>query len=288
VYRFSNKHSKNDTREIYTYKKLFKMNTLYKIFFLFSIVFITSCTKTDPLSIYAPKAVVEGYLVANQPIDIKVTKEIPFSDSTSTLETLDKLTIKIDMEGQSFNLKNDASGHYKSDHLVQIGKTYTMTFTYNDKSVSASTIIPESPQNYKSSATQYTVPTFTFGSGAPPQFPDPISLTWDNTTNDYYLVVVKNTEASPESIFTNRPGGLVRIFREAPTQTNTQEIRPQSFSYFGNHDVILFHVTGDYASLYNDTGNNSLNLQAPYSNVENGLGIFTGLAADTLQLKVTK
>jgi hypothetical protein len=52
--------------------------------------------------------------------------------------------------------------------------------------------------------------------------------------------------------------------------------------------LILYHLNADYAALYNDTGNSSQNLTNPTTNIENGLGIFTGINADTLLLNVIK
>ena len=262
------------------------MNTAHKILAISSVLLMAACTKIDSLGTLDPKAVVQGYLAANQPIDIRVTKEIPFADSTTILQTADNLSINIQTDSLSFNLIPDTSGHYRSPNLVKEGKTYTMSFIYNGKTISATTTVPAKPKSYTTSTTDYKIPIFNYGSGVRPVFPEPIILNWNNDAKDYYLVVVNNTESVLNLIFTSRPGGLRRAFRQSPTQTNTQQISPQQFSYFGNHDVILCHVTGEYASLYNDTGNNSLNLQAPYSNVNNGLGIFTGFATDTLKLNV--
>jgi hypothetical protein len=259
------------------------MNTLHKILAFISIVSMIGCSATDPLSILTQKAVVEGYLAANQPIDIKITKEIPFSDSTMTLQTLDNLSIKVEGDGKSFILKPDTAGHYKSDVLIQEGKTYTMSFDYNGKTISASTTIPTKPKSLQSSAATLVIPVSGFGG----QFPNPISISWDNATGDYFLIVVKNTELYPELINPSRPGGN-RFFRQQPTQANIQQINARQFSFLGNHDVILYHVNSEYASLYNDSGNNSLNLQAPYSNVDNGLGIFTGISADTVRILISR
>jgi hypothetical protein len=54
------------------------------------------------------------------------------------------------------------------------------------------------------------------------------------------------------------------------------------------HAVILYKLNPEYSTLYDDSGNSSINLKAPYSNITNGLGIFTGMNADTLYLNVKK
>jgi hypothetical protein len=79
-----------------------------------------------------------------------------------------------------------------------------------------------------------------------------------------------------------------RFFRNEPTQSNQYEIQFMNFQYLGKHRLILYHLNADYSELYKDNGNSSQNLTNPITNIENGLGIFTGLNADTLLLNVIK
>lgn len=152
-------------------------------------------------------------------------------------------------------------------------------------------MIPPKPDGFIASTSSIAIPQFSPGSGTFPTFPDPIELGWENPDGAYYLIVVENLETDPEAIFedngdTNRPPRPT--FRSEPEQTNTFEIGFQNFQYYGAHRVILFRLNAEYASLYDDNGNSSQNLTAPYSNVVGGLGIFTGLNADTLMVTVSK
>jgi hypothetical protein len=79
-----------------------------------------------------------------------------------------------------------------------------------------------------------------------------------------------------------------RQFRSSPAQNNSTELAGPNFGYYGRYDVILYRINAEYASLYSENGSSSINLSQPYTNVNNGLGIFTGLAADTLRITVTK
>ena len=263
-----------------------------KLFFIAGLVTIfASCTKNTDLNISADRAVIQAYLAANHPIDILVTKEISLSDSTATAQTLDNLTMNVAVNGKNYILKPTGSGHYVSTFIVDTVSTYAMSFVYNGNTVSASTTVPLKPAGFKASVTTIAVPVVgTFNPNAPPVFPDPIQLTWSNDTKDFYLVVVQNTEASPTLINPEGNGfeRTNRFFRLTPTQANNQQIRAQQFQYFGSHNMILYHVDADYASLYNSNGTNSTNLTAPFTNVTNGLGIFTGINADTLPLSVSR
>ena len=266
---------------------------LNKLFFIAGLVAVfSSCTKNTDLNISADRAIVQAYLAANHPIDILVTKEISLSDSTASAQTLDNLTINFAVNGKNYILTKAGNGHYTSNNIViNTADICTMSFTYNGNNVTAKTGIPSKPQNFKSSVTTIAVPIVgAFNPNAPPVFPDPIQLTWTNDTKDFYLVVVQNTETSPTLINPEGNGfeRTNRFFRLTPTQANNQQIRAQQFQYFGSHNMILYHVDADYASLYNSNGTNSTNLTAPFTNVTNGLGIFTGINADTLPLSVSR
>ncbi|MGC8802585.1 MAG: hypothetical protein ACP5PS_02250 [Bacteroidales bacterium] len=56
--------------------------------------------------------------------------------------------------------------------------------------------------------------------------------------------------------------------------------------YYGHNYVILYHLNPEYAALYKFSGNTSLNIKEPTSNIVNALGIFTGINADTLNIYV--
>jgi Domain of unknown function (DUF4249) len=259
----------------------------------FSILFILGIQSCDPIENYdvAPaKAVVEAYLSPNKPIDMLVTKELPFTDSSNVQrQTIDNLTINIEVDGTSFNLKPEGNGRYKSSFLVDSLKTYKMSFDYNGKKISAETRTLSKPQNFKSSVSNLKI-----AGGFPPSFPDPVKLNWNNPDNDYFLVVAQNIETSPEAVSTGGPFGgninnnAARQFRSSPTQTSNSELLGLNFRYYGRYEVVLYKINAEYASLYSDNGNSSINLSQPFTNVNNGLGIFTGLASDTLRITVTK
>jgi hypothetical protein len=60
-----------------------------------------------------------------------------------------------------------------------------------------------------------------------------------------------------------------------------------AFEYLGTHRIILYRILPDYSALYDVNSNSSQNLTSPDSDIENGLGIFTGINADTLWVEVS-
>ena len=61
-----------------------------------------------------------------------------------------------------------------------------------------------------------------------------------------------------------------------------------NITHFGRHDIVLFHVQSDYVLLYQSSGQNSRDLNEPYSNIKGGLGMFTAFNSDTASVYLVK
>lgn len=240
--------------------------------------------------------VVEGYLYEGNPVEIQLTRKSPFdTDLNLDPADLDALSLSIKSEGKSYALLPQGDGLYRSgkDGLnIQVGKTYQLEFEFKGKTVNAETTVLAKPLGFSQDVTSISVPQISFPpSGGMRNFPDPVKFNWSNADQSYYLLVVENTETDPDPIFDFSSLGIdppSRLFRVEPTQNNTFEVRSQQFQYYGQHRVILYHINPEYALLYQDSGDNSLNLKSPPTNVKNGLGIFTAISSDTLYLNVTQ
>jgi Domain of unknown function (DUF4249) len=265
-----------------------KNKLFYSVFLFIAIaVFAISCTKEESPATEAEKVVVEGYLIRGQPVTIKISRMIPY-EGTNTTKYIDTAHVTIKEGSNTYSLPNIGNGEYylpASSLIIATGKTYSLEFMYNNKLVTATTTIPDRSENFTIGKTTMKVPSLS--GGGMPDIPDPIDVKWKNYTGDYYLVAAINYESSPDPISSN--GGNNRpTFRSEPLQTNIYELRFQSFSYLGNHHVVLFHITSEYAALYKNSGTTSINITNVNSNVTNGLGIFTGINTDTLNLYLYK
>lgn len=254
---------------------------------LVSIIAISACEKVEQQLSNSDKAVLQGYLIPGRKASISISKEIAYASSDSVEVPIEGLEIIISNGLNSEQMVDKGLGVYESNTVViQSDEKYSVSFEYNGRLVSAETTIPSKPIDFSASRKSITIPTFTPGSGAPPSFPEPIDLTWTNYDNRYYLVVVENIESNPSPIYDSTRYELHRFFRNEPMQTNFYELNMRSFNYYGTHRIILFNLNPEYAALYDDNGNTSLNLTTPPSNVEGGLGIFTGLNSDTINIEV--
>jgi hypothetical protein len=275
-------------------KHLKDLMSFRSVYFLIVITLISlaiiQCTKVETIADLEPRAVVEAYLGAGDSVSIRVFQEIPFGSPDTIGIPITGLNIKITTNGNSFQLHDADSGVYTSPVIIKENQTYSLEFTYKGKSVTAYTTIPERPVAYKLSVQEITRAPLVpggFGGGVG-SIPEPVVLTWTNPDQSFYLSAYRNIELAPEAI---NGGSIVfgRRFRlqfNMPTQGTSAQILPFQFEYYGRHDILLMHVLPEYAALYESTGNSSLNLDPPQTNITNGLGIFTGYAADTLVLLV--
>lgn len=270
-----------------------------------------SCTETNDVINPGDKPIIEAYLAPNHQVSLKVFTEIPYSESAEGVsKPIDGLSIKITgTDGKVFNLTSIGNGLYESSKIQLIGSAktiYTMEFDYKGRKVSASTEIPEKPVSFKIDKTSISrtqidlssgFPTgggggFVGGGGGPFGGDENTSvvLTWSNSNQNYHFVAVENVETTPVQIVIPPSGSTFpsfRFFNEPLTGANNT-LRSQSFQYFGSHNIVLYRVNAEYAALYQSSGTTSQNLSTPPTSITNGLGIFTGINADTLKFTVNK
>ena len=240
---------------------------------------MASCQKTD-ISGFNDKPVVQAYLYADSIPVVKISKLIPFSsDMEFTSMDVTKLEVTITElgSGKQYLLPSLGDGTYKKqDLIISAGKTYQLSFPYNDVMVTAETTIPEKPQGVTLSASSMIVAQRgdpgTWGG----TMPSPIEINWTNTDQSYYLLVVKNIETIKEYINTKEISSG-DFFRNQPINTGYTELNPRSFKYYGYHLVTLFKVQPEYVIFFQETSNSSLSLTEINANIKNGYGIFTGI-----------
>jgi hypothetical protein len=256
------------------------------VLLLLIITLLNSCSDVEDLKA-RDQVVVESYLVVGQVPTVKVSSMALFESTEEAHPILD-LDITIESNGTSYSLTAIDSGLYQNnDLIVQEGQDYNLLFTYAGRTISAVARALGKPEDFRLSASSITV-SGSSGGGFPPSFPSPIKMYWDNSEADQYLAVIENIESDPEPIndFGDDDDRPTFIFRNQPTNGDTQDIGARQFQYYGLHRVILFHITPDYAALYDNTGSTSQNITTPPTNIGNGLGIFTAVNSDTLFLRV--
>jgi hypothetical protein len=253
---------------------------------IIAVTAFSSCNKLEIQKSDNNKAVVESYIRPGNDLSVSIRKQLVINSGDSIYQVLNDLQVVLSDGENKYSLNNTGQGLYENPEIeIMENQEYKLEFNYNEKQVSATTKIPAKPENFSASATVVKAFTFNPGSGTRPEMPVPITLSWSNPNEDYFMIVVENTELDPILIntSTDRP---IRIFRNTPTQGSSQELPPMSFTYYGQHRVILYKLNAEYAALYEQLNKSSLDIKAPPSNVVNGLGIFTGINSDTLYIQV--
>jgi len=265
------------------------MKLYYKTSILVSLL-ILGCVKDENSSYFEDVPVIEGYLLANDIINLKISRQVPFLEGVEySNEDINSLNIKVSNNNNIYSLSPIGDGRYVDSTLtIEDGKKYDLNFIFNDKEVSASTIIPDKPLNLSQSVSEMIIrrvnPLNGLGAGFG-DLPDPVEISWSNPDSSNYIVVVENIEENPEPILIGDQPPPV-LFLNRPTQGSTHEIPFRSFSYYGTHRIILYHINPDYALLYEDQETSSQNFSTPISGINNGFGIFTGMSSDELLLEI--
>lgn len=249
------------------------------------IILIVSCTKTDN-NTNQPKAVVEAFLQPGITAQVKVTKQIINGIDNAGSNIINSLNVTVSYNNTSYSFTQNSFGVYENAAMpVVAGGTYTLNFTYNNETITASTTVPQKPFNFTCSPGSITIPSFSGGPGGGiPSFPEPLKAKWNNSNADYHYITIKSVDPTASEISTNGQGPA---FTNSPDQGNSKEINFGEFKYYGRNALILYRVLPELAALYNSTSSNSQNLSSVPTNISNGLGIFTSMnIADTVFIDV--
>ncbi|MFC0515661.1 DUF4249 family protein [Mucilaginibacter angelicae] len=250
------------------------------------LMMVSACKKNSSDLNAVNKPVVEAYLVAGQPLSVKVYQQKYLTDTATYGAALTDLSINVSNGVQTVKLTETANGTYTySDAaFVTAGKTYSMQFTYDNVAISASTVMPGKPEGFKLTDSVFHVPNT-----IDPAYNDKVlqTVTWTNPDSLQHLLLFKNTDSNPFEIIAVR-SNRNPSFEINTERTSTYSITQTTFKYYGAYKVILLRVNNEYINvLTTNTRGSSQNLVNTPTNVVNGLGIFTAMQADTLNLRVT-
>ncbi len=263
-----------------------------KYSYLIILFIFWSCEENSLSPTFSDIPVVEAYLQPGRILQVQIDRQLAFSSEAAYQDDeISELEVFLSVDGVQNQLTYAADGLFlDSTVLVQTGMELEFEFAFGDGIVKGATVIPSKPVDLSISASTLAIEQFDISDLASglPEIPNPIDISWQNPHGSFYLVVVENIENNPEptkDFGEEDPPEFV--FRNEPVRGNTFQIPPRSFNYYGTHRIILFHINDDYASLYDDGESTSQNLTTPSTGIENGVGIFTGIHSDTLNLEVT-
>lgn len=246
------------------------------------LLFAAACKKDSSSADYSALPVVEGYLLPNKIVEIRVSLQKALVDTNAYGTAISGLTLSISDGSSTKTLTEDKAGHYilNDSSFIKTNGSYTLSFTYNGLPVSATTVVPGKPSGITSSADTVIIPKMTFGSTETAFIP--VYIRWNNPSSDNHIVVFRYQETW-KSLISDRFNSDTSTSVELNAVKAAEfELNARTFKYYGNYKVIVTRVNREYLDMLNNTSKSSQNLTNAPTNVTNGLGIFTGMQSDTL------
>jgi len=262
------------------------------IFSLFLL--IAGCTNDSSLEPAPELLVVRGYIYAGEPVtDIQITKTLSLGSEATTAPPVNDAAVALVKDDQRYALVGSAgdSGYYHyagTDLTVASGDEFEIEVTYAGQVTTGQTTVPLPPENITLSDSVVTI-TQEFTPGSRPT-DDRVTLSWEADASSLFYVVIECIESDPAEI-TGFGGGMSnnpqRRMLFPPTNHNSQEVSRFNLSYFGRHVAKVYRVNQEYADLYESRTQDSRDLNEPLTNIENGLGIFSAFASQSVYFTVT-
>lgn len=265
------------------------------------IILLQSCGGDKAIENFdADTAVVEAYIYANQPVDsIRITKAIAFSENDELIP-IDDLNVTFNDGSNDIQLESIGDGYYQNlEHIIQEDLSYTLSFDYNGKLVSATTYVNASI-DITIAKTSLRLEKIEFGGiadlGRGGAQSEVIDISWDNSDLSYYFVDVEHVEDEQEYVngifdFAEEQGVELpeQFFRTEPSIRDFYALDSnRELQFFGSYEITIYRLNAEYAVLYESVGSPSLSLAEPPSNVVNGLGIFSAITSHKLGFEVIK
>lgn len=247
-----------------------------------------SCEKAAE-SNAADYPVVEAYLVAGQPVRVRLYRQKDLTDTATYGEPVTGLQLELSDGSTTIALSEGTAGvyGYSGTDFLKAGTTYRLRFSYLGNEISASAVMPSPVQGFAITAHEVSVTADATG------FPGPggggidsvaLTSTWKNADSLYHVLVLKNIERYPDPL-SFRTGPLSSTVFTGKGESHALFYR--SLQYSGAHRLILFRTEKAYVDMLTTNSNtNSQKLSNPPGNITNGFGIFTAMQADTLSFSV--
>ena len=268
-----------------------------KLLILFiGIISVNGCTNESPLISEEESIVVWAYIYTSEPVNsIRLTTTISLDSEESDPPSINDAFVTLIKDGKRYECVPSPgdSGYYHYDGIdltIETFDEFAIEIEYLGKTVTAKTIVPESPVGVQISSTTFVIPDFSDRSSlfAWRQSENrEIIVTWENSDDDFYYVTLVNTESDPvaiESFFNAR----VREFVFPPINDDTYRIRLPMVTHLGKHKITVYKVNQEYVDLYESRNQDSRDLNEPLTNIVNGLGVFTAFNSDSSFITITQ
>lgn len=270
-----------------------------QICLLITVICLVGCGTNDLYEDHT--LLVSCYLFANQPIRA-VKLEVINKESEVGKPQIESATIREIQTNRTTRLvlADLASSLYEADDqqfVPQSGYDYLLTVRYGSQTATARTTLPRQIRRIRFDPTRGTGQTLPLrpnwiqplrDSLTQPNsfyFANLLVVNWQNETRQPYAFAIRHLETEKVPVPRIDPLDTVLFANQissTPTQGEQLLIRFSQIAYFGEHELVAYSLSADYAELFAESNLGLPRLNNPYSNIHRGVGIFAGFATDTI------
>jgi hypothetical protein len=240
------------------------------------------------------RLVVQAYLYADQPVaDVYISSSFAIGSTDTAGPPVSAATVRLSRNGTVYTLSpvTDRPGYYRyegSDLSVLTGNVFSLDVQWGSQHATASTVVPMPPADIVTSADTVRVRVETgFGGMQRVVSDDSCVVRWTGSEGDLFFVALENVDSNAVQITSSSlPGMLGMGMPSQPMPQNHYRIRTESLRETGNHVVRVYRVNKEYADLYRSRAQDTRSLNEPLTNIQNGLGVFSAFASDSVGVVV--
>ncbi|MBN1980469.1 MAG: DUF4249 family protein [Chitinivibrionales bacterium] len=277
---------------------------MYWLFGIVVIALLSGCTNlTDDEMIKEEmrKVVVQGFATSDQIMDdFRLYKQFPIDDTTSNKSKIIKdAAVRLIMDGQQVECTADTTGRYKSAIALVANSKIDLSVVYNGKEARTSIVMPPKiasiatglPNDSLILKQKFDLATvradLAMGVEGQKKYPM-IDVKIDEEVQGEYFYLTRLRKISNNrdtSFFTDNSQ---RALLRTAILSGLSENKDFSFSMFnlsncGKYRLYVYRIAKIYKEYLLSTNIDieDIDFVVAPSNIENGLGIFTGMAIDT-------
>ena len=253
------------------------------IFVLFLLLFLACADVKNPVAPDVFDIVIQGYLYAYKPVrDIKITTPAQ-PGKPETQYPINDARVILSKNGLDYNLSLSPgdSGYYSysgQELTVQPGDSFELKVLYNGKTAHAITLVPNTPKITLVSRDTLWADRETVVSDS-----NKITVKWESpdNSNAYFFTDIKPHSRFPWDDFES-PSNIHRhVSFEEKWKSHEYTITVYKSTFGGEYLFIIYQINREYVDfLMNDVYIDGKR-KKPFSNIENGYGIFTAFNSDS-------